>query len=207
MSDPKWLRDSSQMWREIQTDAALHGAYRGVIDGIPGQLTAQAVREMLAELEFEPPAGPSEYSYGGPRIRADVDRDPGKLIPAFARQVELLFQRLRERGFDPLLWEGHRSLKRAADLADRGTGIRLSMHCYGAAVDIVRASPPHWGHDPMWRAIGQEADALGLTWGGHWPRSDRPHVQAIPLHAQERFRAMTDNERYAFVTGMLEGTA
>lgn len=94
-----------------------------------------------------------------------------------------------------MLWEGYRSPERAAQLAKRGTGIARSMHCLGCAADIVHEDKLWAAPAAFWEALGEEAERLGLTWGGRFKRADKPHVQAIPVHEQERFRAMTGDER------------
>lgn len=129
----------------------------------------------------------NNYSFGGDSA-SKLDRDPKKLLPDFASKLELLFQRMRARGFDPVLWEGYRSPARAAALAKKGTGIADSLHSYGAAADIVDRKLL-WDATPaFWSALGQEAQKLGLTWGGTF--GDKPHVQAVSLQQQDAFRAM-----------------
>jgi hypothetical protein len=151
------------------------------------------------------PSGFRRYSYGGSPYKRGVDRDPSRLIPSFADKIEVLFQRLRARGFDPYLWEGWRSPARAAQLEEKGTGIRLSMHSLGAAVDIVNGAQIKAGGSPwvapaqFWNAVGEEARKLGLTWGGVFTRTDRPHVQAITVREQAAFRRMNDAQRAAYV--------
>lgn len=147
----------------------------------------------------------TRFTYGGAPIRAGVDRDPKKLIPSFAKKLNVLFARMRAQGFDPMLWEGYRTPARADALATKGTGIHLSMHSYGAAADIVSESKL-WNASPaFWQALGREAKALNLTWGGDWTgdNHDAPHVQALTVGEQNAFRAMGPNERSAFVTARL----
>ena len=141
------------------------------------------------------PHGGAVYSYGGPPLKAGIDRDPRNLLPGFAARVELLFQRLRARGYRPLLWEGLRTPARAAMLARKGTGSARSMHCLGVAVDIIDERRKWGASADFWQAIGQEAAALGLTWGGTWRKRDLPHVQAITVAEQDAFRALDDAER------------
>ncbi len=145
--------------------------------------------------------GAAAYVYGGPSVRRGVDRDPKKLLPAFARKLNTLFKRMRARGYQPMLWEGQRSDERAAALSKKGTGIRLSMHRLGAAVDIVDGSTGNpWKASPgFWTALGQEAAKLGLTWGGSWTKRDFPHVQALAVNQQAAFRRMTPTQRAAYV--------
>lgn len=154
---------------------------------IAGGLAAMAVRSGSA------------FSYGGPEIRKGISRDPKLLLPTFAAKVELLFQALRARGEDPLLWEGYRTPARAIELEKRGTGSRKSLHSYGAAVDIVD-SKLFWSNPKFFEALGQEAKKLGLTWGGDWKGDeyDAPHVQAVPSTSavQNALRASTNPDDF-----------
>jgi len=184
--------EQRELWRAFQARQGISPA-----TGHPGPLTLEAV----LRLEGYEPQGPvvGEFSFGGPPLRAGVDRDPSRLLPGFAARVELLFQRLRARGLDPMLWEAYRSPERAAALHARGSGSKRSLHCLGAAVDIVHREDYWSAPGSFWKAIGQEARALGLTWGGRWRRRDLPHVQAVPVWRQRGFRAMTDEQRRAKV--------
>jgi hypothetical protein len=146
--------------------------------------------------------GTAAYVYGGPSLRPGVDRDPKKLLPGFAKKLNVLFIRMRARGYQPMLWEGRRAAERAAALAQKGTGIVLSMHILGAAVDIVDGSTPDpWKASPgFWNALGEEARKLGLTWGGDWTSNkDVPHVQALAVNQQAAFRNMTPGQQASYV--------
>jgi hypothetical protein len=143
--------------------------------------------------------GTTGYVYGGSAIRSGVSRDPGKLLKPFAAKLNTLFKRMRARGFKPMLWEAFRSPARAGRLADKGTGIRLSMHSLGAAVDIVDADKLWGASRAFWDALGFEAGRLGLVWGGLWRSPDRPHVQALTVSDQNAFRAMVPSQRASFV--------
>lgn len=147
----------------------------------------------------------ASYSFGGAPLKAGVDRDPQKLLPGFARKLENVFQRMRARGYQPLLWEGYRTQARASQLATAGTGVDNSLHILGAAADIVdgSAAPNYWkGGDALtsfWVALGEEAERAGLTWGGRFSKRDAPHVQAVSVKEQNAFRAMTSAERERYV--------
>lgn len=141
----------------------------------------------------------NRYAFGGSPRRAGVNRDPRKLLPGFARRLNLVFARMRARGFDPYLWEGYRTPERAAALAQSGQGIRKSMHVYGAGVDIVSARDLWDASSAFWDALGREAERVGLTWGGRFDDGDQDvaHVQAVPVEEQAAFRAMTRAQRLA----------
>ncbi len=145
--------------------------------------------------------GGAAYVYGGDPRRKGVDRDPQNLLKPFAKKLNVLFRRMRARGFQPMLWEGRRSVERAAQLAKQGTGTKRSMHALGAAADIVDGSTgnPWKASLGFWTALGQETRKLGLTWGGDWAKRDFPHVQALAVNQQAAFRRMTPGQRASFV--------
>jgi hypothetical protein len=120
------------------------------------------------------------YSYGGASIirhGLEINRNPNLLVPAFADILETLFNNLREKGFDPMLWEGYRSPERVKFLVKQGTGIAESLHLKGRAVDIVSRTEL-WSNPSFFAALGQEAKQLGLVWGGDFSsRRDFPHVE------------------------------
>lgn len=146
-----------------------------------------------------------------------IDNSLDSLDPTFRASVDVLLQRLQQRGLGPLVFETHRSFERAAELSKTGTGVRRSMHCYGLAVDIIDREL-HWdAPDDFWSALGAEAHILGLTWGGDWRREghyrahdeqflkplwdwpedegrDKPHVQAVPISLQRHVRRASTEE-------------
>jgi hypothetical protein len=130
------------------------------------------------------------YSFGRPDT-ATLSRDPKLLLPSFADTLEVLFQRMRARGFDPCLHEGYRTPARAAELDRQGKGKSDSLHIYGAAADIVSCST-QWSDPKFFRALGAEAEALGLTWGGRFMDGDSNHVQAVPYEAENELRVSTN---------------
>lgn len=118
------------------------------------------------------------------------------LQPRFRAKVYELLRRLNAQGHDAIAWETYRTRARVKLLSDRGTGakpladgsIPIGCHEMGLAVDIVSKSK-RWTPAPaFWTALGREAKALGLTWGGAWKRVDKPHVQAIAVKEQAAYR-------------------
>lgn len=122
------------------------------------------------------------------------DRDLAKLHPLFLPRVQELIRRVEQDGHDPYVFEAFRTFERARALAQRGTGVVMSMHCYGLAVDVISRdklwSPPAG----FWHSLEHHAATLGLTWGGHFSRPDKPHVQAVPVRLQGRVRRGTPAE-------------
>lgn len=140
--------------------------------------------------------------------RTPIDRSPDSLLPSFRKKVEELIVRMEARGYQCRVWETGRDAKRARWLQRRGkskSGVK-SLHCYGAAADIIHVTDL-WSNRGFFRALGEEAQALGLTWGGDWDDDpstpnrfyDGPHVQCVALRQQDEFRALPAEERDAYV--------
>jgi hypothetical protein len=81
-------------------------------------------------------------------------------------------------------------------MARIGTGIRDSMHIYGAAADIIDRQKL-WKNPAFFAALGREAKKLGLTWGGDF--GDPPHIQALPVSGQNGLRRAPVASRDAYV--------
>lgn len=203
---PEWARKAKPGWAIFQERHGLvdrHGDY----DGLPGLKTLTKVREIEGQLIGLTPPAPvaplvTAFSYGGEDMKRGISRDPLLLLPGFAAKVELLFQAIREDGFDPFLWEAYRSPERARAMQRKGTGIRKSMHCLYAAVDIVEADLTPWSVPRgFWDSVSDNAEDLGMfvLHNRKGRRKDRPHVQAVSVKDQNKFRAMTEAEQREFV--------
>lgn len=134
---------------------------------------------------------------------------PTALVPPFREAVAALMKALADAKFKPRLFETYRSPKRAQEMVEAGKSRArggLSMHCYGMAADIICADHL-WSCEKrecgFYEALGREARALGMTWGGDWDddgvsrelrEHDLPHVQAIPIGAQARVRSAKPDE-------------
>jgi peptidoglycan L-alanyl-D-glutamate endopeptidase CwlK len=103
-----------------------------------------------------------------------------------------LFARMEERGYSLVLLEGYRSPDRQDRLANLGAQVTnaralQSRHQFGLAADIaplrdgrlVISERDPWAFE-VYQALGQEAEALGLIWGGRWKLRDYGHVEVVP---------------------------
>jgi hypothetical protein len=132
-----------------------------------------------------------------------VCRDPSALLAPLRVRVAKLLARMIARGHKSKLHETLRSEGRSQALVAAGKSRAKgpSMHCYGVAADIICARHA-WGCEAVgckhYDVLGEEAAALGLTWGGDWDgdgvtreqrEHDLPHVQAVPLSLQDEVRA------------------
>jgi hypothetical protein len=139
------------------------------------------------------------------RRQANLD----DLLPSFRALVDTLLERMRSFGHAPVVHETYRTPERAALLSRKGSGSKNSLHCYGAAVDII-CDRHTWfcvtSGCRFFDDLGIQAEALGLHWGGRFvSRVDKPHVQAIAVKDQDAFRRLTPEQRDAFVRTRLRG--
>jgi hypothetical protein len=139
------------------------------------------------------------------RYKAD---DVDLLLPSFQPVVRELLRRLTMLGYEPVPRDTLRTPEEALGNAAKGTGIIDSVHCHGAAVDII-CGAHGWGCRAegcdFYNVLGREARDRGLVWGGDWRRLDLPHCQAITVREQAQLRACaTWEEKDAFVKARLQ---
>ena len=127
-----------------------------------------------------------------------ANREWGLLNPQFVQRVLHVMRKLEERGYPMTLLEGYRSPERQDALAGQITLVTKakggqSKHQYGLAADlapikngkIVISEKDAWAM-AAYQALGEEAQAAGLTWGGIWRFRDYGHIeQHGPLHQQQ----------------------
>lgn len=159
---------------------------------VQANLYEAAVGNVLREQKLAPPAPlpPAVFANTESRSFTGADRDWSKLDPVFSQLVLRVMDRLRQRGVEVVLLEGYRSPERQEALANQANKVTdarafQSKHQFGLAVDLA---PYRDGHliiseaDPwaakVYELLGQEAEAVGLTWGGHWSFRDLGHIEA-----------------------------
>jgi peptidoglycan LD-endopeptidase CwlK len=136
------------------------------------------------------PLPPSMFIGTGSFDLEHADRDWSKLDAHFRNTVLQLFAKMEGRGYKMALLEGYRSAERQEMLAAKGPSVTQarggqSKHQYGLAADIA---PLHEDRlvisdrDPWaaaaYQVLGEEAEKLGLTWGGKWAMRDLGHVES-----------------------------
>lgn len=112
-----------------------------------------------------------------------------ELAPKFRAKILLVLAELRERGFDPFVFEALRSQDRQEWLHGFGrqwtdgranggtvTALMIGWHLYGTAVDIIDAKKG-WDNAAFFNALGEAGERQGLVWGGRWRSRDAPHLQ------------------------------
>lgn len=137
-----------------------------------------------------PPLPPSFFVVPDRTDLLTADRDWSKLDPGFTQVVLQLFARMQKLGYPMVLLEGYRSPERQDHLASIGTHVTharggQSRHQVGLAADLAfsREGRLVISEKDPWAAVGyellgQEAEALGLTWGGRWAMRDLGHLES-----------------------------
>ena len=147
-----------------------------------------------------PPPPPAAFIQLGRPSLAQADRDWTRLAPDFRAAVLDLSDRMARRGYALAFLEGYRSPERQALLAKAGrtpAAAFHSLHQYGLAADfgfmdegaLVVSEQTSFGRG-AYEALGQEAAALGLVWGGSWRTRDPGHVE-LALAAPSLLRRQT----------------
>ncbi len=153
---------------------------------------ADQIRLRLNEEKLAPPPSlpPVLFSATGRSGLETADRDWRKLDQDFMQLVLYLLTRLEARGYPMALLEGYRSPEQQARLAEQGAHVTQaraweSKHQFGLAVDLAPikngvlaiSERDPWAFE-AYRALGEEAQAIGLNWGGRWSMKDYGHVEA-----------------------------
>jgi hypothetical protein len=94
----------------------------------------------------------------------------------FAGMVGRLLLRAQEMGYEVTLGEAYRTPEQAALNAQKGTGIRNSLHSLRLAIDLNLFLNGAWliGSDDH-RPLGEWWESIGGSWGGNFKRQDGGH--------------------------------
>lgn len=109
------------------------------------------------------------------------------LDPMFAQKVQQILFSLAEKGWQPRVAEGLRSIEQQQEKIDQGYSSlkdpRHSKHVQGFAVDIIDsrygwAGPASDLNFQFWNDLGEAVQKAGLVWGGNWESfKDVAHVE------------------------------
>lgn len=153
---------------------------------------ADEIRLRLNEEKLAPPPSlpPALFAGTGRSGLETADRDWRKLDQDFMQLVLYLLTRMEARGYPLALLEGYRSPEQQARLAEQGAQVTQaraweSKHQFGLAVDLAPikngalmiSERDPWAFE-AYQALGEEAQAIGLNWGGRWSMKDYGHVEA-----------------------------
>lgn len=119
-----------------------------------------------------------------------ADRDWRRLEPVFRDRLERVVDRLGLRGYRFQLIEGYRSPERQEHLLAMPVrvtyaGAWQSRHQFGLAADLAPISADGEEAVGAYQALGEEAEAAGLTWGGRWTLRDYGHVELAASIARD----------------------
>lgn len=135
------------------------------------------------------PAGTPPGDWSGDSARWPQAKKLQSLDPGFRVKVEQMVAALAQRGFQPRIFYGWRSVAVQQQLYAMGRSkVRFSFHNAQRpdgtpnawAVDVI---DQRWGWQepdcmPFFNALGEEANSRGLVWGGDWVSfRDWAHVQ------------------------------
>ncbi|KUM03187.1 M15 family metallopeptidase [Chromobacterium subtsugae] len=153
------------------------------------------IRQALLEEKLvpPPPLPPSAFVDAvaeKPQLALDkADRDWSRMDPAFVQDVLRVMEKMKARGFPMVLLEGYRSAERQNRLAGGSAKVTQakggeSKHQYGLAADlapvrngkVVISERDPWAMQ-AYTALGEEAKAQGLGWGGVWSFRDYGHIE------------------------------
>ena len=154
------------------------------------RFSSRASMAFVEEKLVPPPPLPPSVFLGSTHLALEsADRDWSKLQPAFRQTLLQLLARMSSRGYEFVLLEGYRSPERQETLAALSPHLTQarayeSRHQFGLAADLapLRSGVLVFDVEEPWAksayfALGEEARAAGLTWGGGWKLQDYGHVE------------------------------
>ena len=135
-------------------------------------------------------------------------RDINELTPAAKRACTRFLERCEERGLKVRITETYRSQERQNYLYEQGrtrpgnkvTWTKNSRHTSRRAWDICQnVKGKEYADSGFFKACGQIAKELGITWGGTWKQVDTPHFEiGGSWTEQKEDNTMTQQEREKF---------
>ena len=135
-------------------------------------------------------------------------RDINELTPAAQQACKLFLERCAEKGLKVRITETYRSQERQNYLYEQGrtrpgnkvTWTKNSRHTSRRAWDICQnVKGKEYADSGFFKACGQIAKELGITWGGTWKQADTPHFEiGRGWTEQKEDNAMTQQEREKF---------
>ena len=135
-------------------------------------------------------------------------RDINELTPAAQQACKLFLERCAEKGLKVRITETYRSQERQNYLYEQGrtrpgnkvTWTKNSRHTSRRAWDICQnVKGKEYADSGFFKACGQIAKELGITWGGTWKQADTPHFEIdTNWTIQKEDNTMTQQEREKF---------
>ena len=137
-------------------------------------------------------------------------RDISELTPLAQTACNLFLSRCKDKGLNVLITETYRSQERQNYLYEQGrtrpgkivTWTKNSRHTNRRAWDICKnVKGQEYSDSGFFKACGDVAKELNITWGGTWAMPDTPHFEISTswiAPAESEDNAMTAEERAKF---------
>jgi hypothetical protein len=145
-----------------------------------------------AEHQVDPKKPKNEGKWGGNSAHWPQEKKLESMHPDLRPRVQGVLEGLAARGFQPTIFYGWRSVEvQQKKLKEGRSRVKFSFHNAtnkdgtprAYAADIVDHRW-NWEADAQkngyWLAVGAEAKANNLYWGGTWKHPDWAHVQLLP---------------------------
>ncbi len=134
-------------------------------------------------------------------------RDISELTPNAQKACRLFLERCEENGLKVRITETYRSQERQNWLYAQGrtrkgnivTWTKNSRHTSRRAWDICKdVKGQEYSDSGFFKACGQIAKELNITWGGTWKQADTPHFEIDTDWKESEDKPMTQQERVKF---------
>ena len=134
-------------------------------------------------------------------------RDISELAPNAQKACRLFLEKCEENGLKVRITETYRSQKRQNWLYAQGrtrkgnvvTWTKNSRHTSRRAWDICKdVKGQEYSDSGFFKACGQIAKELNITWGGTWKQADTPHFEIDTDWKESEDKPMTQQERVKF---------
>ena len=134
-------------------------------------------------------------------------RDISELTPNAQKACRLFLEKCEENGLKVRITETYRSQKRQNYLYEQGrtrsgkvvTWTKNSRHTSRRAWDICKdVKGQEYSDSGFFKACGQIAKELNITWGGTWKQADTPHFEINTDWKESEDKPMTQQERVKF---------
>ena len=135
-------------------------------------------------------------------------RDIAELTPTAQKACGLFLQRCKEMGLSVYITETYRPQERQDELYAQGrtkpgkvvTWTKNSRHKSRRAWDICKLTggKADYSDAAFFKACGNVAKELDITWGGNWKTPDMPHFEIAETWTEPKEDTMTAEERGKF---------
>ena len=134
-------------------------------------------------------------------------RSISELTPPARQACGLFLKRCEQKGLKVRITETYRSQERQNYLYEQGrtrsgkvvTWTKNSRHTSRRAWDICKdVKGQEYSDSGFFKACGQIAKELNITWGGTWKQADTPHFEIDTDWKESEDKPMTQQERVKF---------